>query len=106
MSASKFSVRLSKFATAAVLAIVALSCASTAHAQKTKPADAEPFVAPFPPAIAAGKTVFLSNAGLSPDPRDRILSSGKPVTLPFSPFYLDMQSWGRYQLVDSPSAAG
>jgi hypothetical protein len=105
MSASKFPAPIVKFSVAAVLAIIALVGAAAARAQNAKQTAAAPFDAPFPPAIAAGKTVFLSNAGLSPDPRDRILSSGKAVTLPFSQFYQSMQSWARYQLVDSPSAA-
>jgi hypothetical protein len=105
MSASKLFGRLAKFSLCAALSFITLGAATAAHAQNTKRASNDPFVAPFPPAIAAGKTVFLSNAGAAPDPVERMMSSGKPMALPFSQFYSAVQSWGRYQIVDSPAAA-
>ena len=101
MPASKTFARVARLAIAFALTLVAFTFAASVQAQQ----NAQPFVAPIPPQIVSAKTVFLSNAGLAPDPRDRILASGKTVTLPFSQFYSAMQTWGRYQIVDSPSAA-
>lgn len=101
MPASKTFARVARLAIAFALTLVAFTFAASVQAQQ----NAQPFVAPIPPQIVSAKTVFLSNAGLAPDPRDRILASGKTVILRFSQFYSAMQTWGRYQIVDSPSAA-
>jgi len=56
-----------------------------------------------PPALLNAKTVFLSNAGsdsgLFPHPFTGDGSRG------YTTFYADLQSWGHYQLVDSPAKA-
>lgn len=68
-------------------------------------ADTAP-VAPIPTQILNGKTVFISNAGvglstLSTYIEDR---TGSTNGL-YNDFYAGMKSWGKYQLVDSPSDA-
>jgi hypothetical protein len=74
---------------------VLLAVAVGAHAQ------AAPSL--VPPALLSAKTIFLSNAGsdsgLFPHPFTGDESRG------YSTFYADLQSWGHYQLVDSPAKA-
>ncbi len=73
---------------------------TAAQAQASK----QPFVAPFPPGIAAAKTVFLSNAGIAPDLRN-VIESSSNTAAPFSQLYAGFQTWGRYRLVGSPADA-
>jgi hypothetical protein len=60
-------------------------------------------VAPVPPALLAGKKIFISNAGadsgLFPHP-----FSGTPDR-GYSEFYAAMQEWGRYEIVSGPGEA-
>ena len=100
MSAFKLSPRLSKFAVVAALVFVILLSAGVAGAQK----NAAPFVAPVPEQILNAKTVFISNAGLDPEIRER-LNSANGAVAPFSQFYSAVQSYGRYTIVPSPATA-
>ncbi len=60
-------------------------------------------VAPVPPALLAGKKIFISNAGadsgLFPHPFSGMPDRG------YSEFYAAMQGWGRYEIVPGPSEA-
>jgi hypothetical protein len=62
-----------------------------------QPADPPP--APIPSPIFAAKSVFISNAT-----GEVFLPHGNP-DLTYNSFYEAMKSWGRYQLVSSPSDA-
>lgn len=59
--------------------------------------------APVPPSLFSAKKVFVSNAGadsgLFPHP-----FSGDPDRA-YNEFYGNVESWGRYQLVDTPAEA-
>ena len=73
---------------------------SVVHAQKTK----APEPAPIPPQIAAARKVFISNAG-----GDSVVAFTGSETFdggpdrPYNEFYAAMKSWGKYQIVSSPS---
>lgn len=69
------------------------------HAQASDPA---PYVAPIPPAIAAAKKVFISNAGT--DNLATIIFSGGPNRC-YNDFYHQVQALGRYEIVSSPAEA-
>jgi hypothetical protein len=60
-------------------------------------------VAPVPPALLNAKKVFISNAGadsgLFPHP-----FTGDPDRA-YNEFYANVESWGRYQMVENPAAA-
>ena len=61
-----------------------------------------PLPAPVPTQILAAKKVFISNGGedtwLDYDPKH-------DPTLTYNEFYADMKSWGKYELVSSPTDA-
>jgi hypothetical protein len=61
-----------------------------------------PLPAPLPAQIIAAKKVFISNGGedawLKFDPKHN-------PTLTYNEFYAQMKSWGKYELVSTPSAA-
>lgn len=61
-----------------------------------------PPTAPLPAQIFAAKKVFISNGGeeqwLDFDPKH-------DPTLTYNEFYVDMKSWGKFELVSSPSDA-
>jgi hypothetical protein len=101
MFASKSSLRIAKFSLAAVLAIITLCRAASLRAQ----AGAPPFVAPVPPQLYSDKFVFLSNAGVAPDLRDRIDSAGPSQSAPFSQLYAALQNSKRLRLTSSPAEA-
>jgi hypothetical protein len=60
-------------------------------------------MAPVPPLLASAKKIFISNAGadsgLFPHP-----FTGDPDRA-YNEFYLDIESWGHYQVVASPAQA-
>jgi hypothetical protein len=62
--------------------------------------------APIPPVIAAAKKVFISNGGGAAldDAMGITLVKGGPDRA-YNQFYAAMKSWGRYDLVSSPSDA-
>jgi hypothetical protein len=62
--------------------------------------------APVPPQIAAVQKVFISNAGGSSLDAvlDETIFNGGPDR-PYNQFYAAMKSWGRYELVSSPTDA-
>jgi hypothetical protein len=78
---------------------VALFVASAAFAQQAAPVSA----APIPPAILAGKRIFVSNAGgdsgLFPSPFTGDPSRG------YNQLYAGLKANGQYQLVSDPSQA-
>lgn len=90
---------LATFVCAALLGGTALCAQDTAS---TPPAPNVP-LAPVPAPLLSAKKVFISNAGadsgLFPHP-----FSGDPDR-PYNQFYLDVKSWGRYELVDDPADA-
>lgn len=60
--------------------------------------------APIPSQILAAKKVFISNVG----PEGNVTATFKRLNQPNQPydrFYAEMKSWGRYELVASPSDA-
>jgi hypothetical protein len=81
------------------MSIAVLLLGSPVWAQDAPPVG----VAPVPPALRMAKTVFISNAGadsgLFPHP-----FTGDPDRA-YNELYAAVQSWGRYQLVSSPSDA-
>jgi hypothetical protein len=80
----------------AAFALLLLLATALSHATL---AQQDPPPAPFPPAIRAAKTVFISKAsGASYSPA---------ITddLAYNKFYAAMKGWDRYQLVSSPSDA-
>ena len=83
-----------------ILVSAFLLCALAAFAQQPSLMDA---VGPVPPALAAAKTVFVSNAGsdsgLFPEP-----FSGDPNRT-YSEFYSILKTSGAFQLVSDPSQA-
>lgn len=60
-----------------------------------------PSLGPVPPQILSARTVFVSNGG-GPNFFDAF--TGGP-NRGYTQLYADIQQWGRYQLVDSPSKA-
>ena len=64
----------------------------------------DPAIAPVPAQIIAGKKVFISNAGFDSIAFADFKKEGEPER-PYNQFYASMKSWGRYDLVDSPSDA-
>lgn len=68
--------------------------------------------APIPPALAAAKTIFLSNAGadsnLFPSSWSGLINDGPYSGQPsrgYDEFYADLAKSGRFQFASSPSAA-
>ncbi len=87
--------KLSTILTSGLLCQMTLLMAPLSRAQQ--PAD--PPIAPVPGQIASAKKIFLSNAsgeGWAP--------AGVP-DLTYNEFYVDMKSWGRYELVSTPADA-
>jgi hypothetical protein len=80
----------------------ALTCtfadAGTARAQSPS--------APVPAQLVSAGRIFISNAGGDIDPNTKQLGEfvGLPVR-PYNDFYSAMKSWGRYQIVSTPSDA-
>lgn len=81
----------------------ALSCifavATPARAQESASA-------PVPAQLITAGKIFVSNAGGDIDPNTRRLGEflGLPIR-PYNEFYSAMKSWGRYQIVSTPSDA-
>lgn len=79
--------------------LVVLLCGSAATAQQTPPNA----VAPVPPQLLNARKVFISNAGadsgLFPHP-----FTGDPDRA-YNEFYVNIESWGRYELVGAPAEA-
>ena len=101
MSASGCFIRLCKLSMAAVLTLGALGCAASSRAQS----NAQPFVAPVSPQLYNDKFVFLSNAGLAPDLRDRIDSAATNTSSPFNQLYAALQNSKRFHLTSTPADA-
>jgi hypothetical protein len=97
---------------AAILFFAVLSVPLTQAQQEgdEKPSDAKPQVAqpippaPVPPQIAAGKKVFISNAGLDNTSLSAFKRAGEPDG-PYNRFYAAMKTWGHYELVAGPADA-
>jgi hypothetical protein len=64
----------------------------------------ETAAAPVPAQVITGKKVFISNAGYDSIALAVFKREGEPDK-PYNQFYAAMKSWGRYELVDSPSEA-
>jgi hypothetical protein len=62
--------------------------------------------APVPAQLVTAGKIFISNAGGDIDPNTRRLGefTGLPIR-PYNEFYSAMKSWGRYQIVSTPSDA-
>jgi hypothetical protein len=69
-------------------------------AQQSKPVPA----APVPAQILAAKKVFIANAGGDEMTGDDQRFSGTPERA-YNEFYAAMKSWGRFEIVNSPSDA-
>jgi hypothetical protein len=83
---------------------IACLCAVALLSAVTSAQPAVPVAtAPVPSSLFSAKKVFISNAGadsgLFPHP-----FSGDPDRA-YNEFYADVESWGRYQLVDAPAEA-
>jgi hypothetical protein len=87
------------FALACPLAGAAGSAAGAARAQESPSA-------PVPAQLVTAGKIFISNAGGDIDPNTRRLGefAGLPIR-PYNEFYAAMKSWGRYQIVSTPSDA-
>jgi len=83
-------------------AALAAGLAASTLAVAQQPANTAA-IAPVPAAIAAAKTIFVSNAGadsgLFPEP-----FSGDPNRA-YNEFYANLKTSGKYELVDDPSQA-
>jgi hypothetical protein len=84
------------------LSVAILGIVQVVAAQQSK---GEP-PAPVPAQIAAGRKVFISNAGGASLETviDETVFNGGPDR-PYNEFYAAMKSWGRYELVSSPADA-
>lgn len=62
--------------------------------------------APVPPQIAAAKKIFISNAGGESFETvfDQVVFNGGPDR-PYNQFYAAMKTWGKREIVSSPSDA-
>ena len=62
--------------------------------------------APVPTQLVSAGKIFISNAGGDIDPNTKQLGEfvGLPIR-PYNDFYAAMKSWGRYQIVSTPSDA-
>jgi len=90
------------------VALLALAVLAFASAHPSWGADTPPplAVAPVPPQIAAAHKVFISNGGgvsLDDILHITVIHGGPDRT--YNEFYGAMKSWGRYDLVSSPSNA-
>jgi len=90
-------VRSGMFCAALAFALVP---ATQLKAQQKK----ETVIAPVPPQIFTSKKVFISNAGYDSIAFAVFKKEGESEK-PYNQFYASMKSWGRYDLVDSPSDA-
>src|SRR5579863_1481465 len=86
-------------------AILLAASAPLVHAQQTKSAQEEPFVAPIPEEIAAAKTIFISNLGADPGGVEILLDEIKDPGALYNRFYAAMKSWGHFQVVERPADA-
>jgi hypothetical protein len=90
--------KLTRFRLIGLCAVAVLSRAFVVAQEPITPASA-----PVPPLLLTAKKLFISNAGadsgLFPHP-----FAGDPDRA-YNQFYADVSSWGRYQLVASPSEA-
>jgi hypothetical protein len=93
--------RINKLRTLLV-AVAILSAASLLSAQQAK----GPLPAPVPAQIASAQKVFVSNAGGESFETviDQTVFDGGPDR-PYNQFYAALKTWGRYQIVSSPSDA-
>jgi hypothetical protein len=84
------------------LAVAIVGLVQTLSAQQPK----GPAPAPVPAQIAAAQKVFISNAGGASLETviDETVFNGGPDR-PYNEFYAAMKSWGRYELVSSPTDA-
>ena len=78
--------------------LVALTVSSAAFSQ------AQQSAAPVPTQILASNKAFISNAGLDAAAAAAFQREGNP-NRPYNQFYAAMKSWGRYELVATPSDA-
>jgi hypothetical protein len=69
---------------------------------QTKPAPTPD--APIPPQILAAKKVFIANAGGDEMAPDDPIFTGGPARA-YNEFYSAVKSWGRFEIVNSPSQA-
>ena len=85
-----------------VIVLLAMTLLSTlgAEAQPSKPFAP----APVPPQIASGKKIFISNAGNDITSAYFLDWLGDPDRT-YNQFYSACKSWGRFELVSSPSDA-
>jgi hypothetical protein len=84
-------------------AILAIAAAlPTLQAQQPK----GPIPAPVPPQIAAAQKIFISNAGGESFETviDQTVFNGGPDR-PYNEFYAAVKTWGKYEIVQSPSDA-
>jgi hypothetical protein len=86
----------------ACIAFLGTAALSVSQAQQPK----GPAPAPVPPQIAAAQKVFISNAGGESFETviDQTVFNGGPDR-PYNQFYAAMKSWGKYEIVPSPSDA-
>jgi hypothetical protein len=84
------------------LSLALLGLIETVSAQQSK----ETSPAPVPALIAAAQKVFISNAGGASLQTviDETVFNGGPDR-PYNQFYSAMKSWGRYEVVSSPTEA-
>jgi hypothetical protein len=80
----------------AAFALLLLLATALSHATL---AQQDPPPAPFPPAIRAAKTVFISKAS------GEYFQHAITDDLAYNKFYAAMKNWNRYQLVSSPADA-
>ena len=86
---------IARIGTFLIVASIALLTVAIAAAESTPETPA----APIPTQILTGKKVFISN---SESPVDSILEA---PNLTYNNFYAQMKSWGKYELVPSPTDA-
>lgn len=86
------------------ITVALLALASTITAQNKQQPLPPPV--PAPPALAAGKSVFISNGGGVDlqDALDFTIVKGGPDRT-YDQFFAAMKGWGRYNLVSSPAGA-
>ena len=88
----------------AMFAAVVMMCGMAVTAEAQNAGKSATQTAPTPTGIQTGKRVFVGYAGVdgSSFPAFR---RGGDVNQPYNWFYTAMKSWGRYELVGSPSDA-
>jgi hypothetical protein len=90
--------RIFQFVSVRIAILILLSCVAASPQQIPSPA-----IAAVPPAIHAGKKIFVSNAGADSGLFPHPYAGGQDRA--YNQFYSDLERWGHFESVSDPQQA-